>query len=263
MSRKWACWRQLQLLPSRPVRCHRLATAAAAAPASASSLFDIDESPLLRLVDLPGRGRGLVASRRIEPGQVVLSEAPLVSVRLAGGDCKGGAGAVLPASNVKGALRKWQTLDAQLAESDGPLENVVRLSLRGLELLHEDPALWPEVRHLCTPPAGWLGSSIPNQALRFSIVWAALIRRHPSCEALDQQVAEQQWLHLVGAAERNSFRLGHALWPEDQHAVCLFLRASFFNHACQPNIEVLSWRRPVRLRLIVTRHTSTAVPTRS
>ena len=99
-------------------------------------------------MDLPGRGRGLVASRRIEPGQVVLSEAPLVSVRLAGGDCKGGAGAVLPASNVKGALRKWQTLDAQLAESDGPLENVVRLSLRGLELLHEDPALWPAT---CAP----------------------------------------------------------------------------------------------------------------
>ena len=44
----------------------------------AAALFGSAASPM-HLAELPGRGRGLVASRRISPGETVLSEVPLAS----------------------------------------------------------------------------------------------------------------------------------------------------------------------------------------
>ena len=46
----------------------------------------------------------------------------------------------------------------------------------------------------------------------------------------------QVWHTLMGMAHLNSFRL-HCPWLNTE-ATCLFVRASFFNHDCQPNLEV-------------------------
>jgi hypothetical protein len=35
-------------------------------------------APAFKVQDLPGRGRGLVAARDLQPGEVVLSDAPLL-----------------------------------------------------------------------------------------------------------------------------------------------------------------------------------------
>lgn len=230
--------RGLRAAAARPAGTRqRLGTIAPADEASAA-LFAAPRSPM-QLAVLPGRGRGLLARRRISAGETILSEAPLASIGLVGSGSSGDT----TDGDVGGPL--GEQLDREWAAAG---DGAARLSLRVLALLCKHPALWPDVQLLCSAPQegnlrpSWAPASDDQSAQH---VHAAL----GSCTALgggdvpDLALVEAQWRHTMGAVQMNSFRLGHVLWPAGQDSLCLFLRASFFNHSCEPNIQPMSWLR--------------------
>lgn len=199
----------------------------------------------MRIAHLEGRGRGLVATRAISRGEVLLQERPLVTV---------GADRLATA---------WTKLGTEAAALDAEWEisgqQFPRLCLRIVGLLLSRPGLWNEqLRHLCFPtmdsrslPEQWVtdyhrlrqsllapggGSSTGDGSATGGAVLAPGV-----VEQFDMMFAPAVWGTLMGMAHLNSFRLHcPSLTNPAAEATCLFVQASFFNHDCNPNVEVQS-----------------------
>ena len=149
---------------------------AALPPAAAACL--LGEAGPARIASLPGRGRGLVATRDITRGEIVLTEVPLISVpaavetpTTADADVDDATVAATQLASdtaadwrvreaVSGVTRtSTEQLDLDLeagasvvaaAAATGP-QQFPRIAMRALLLLQETPEIWEELKHLCSP----------------------------------------------------------------------------------------------------------------
>ena len=246
--------RQLDTQRRRRRRQRTLCTAPP--PPAAAALV---QAPVpMRVAHLPGRGRGLVATRAIARGEVVLEEAPLASV----------PATARPDAAPWAALGPGPAaLDSEWAAMRG--QQFPRLCLRVVNLLLARPALWhDQLRHLCFPtmddggwPEEWAADfHRARDALHTAAAAADAagngtatgaegrpgLALSAAVEQFDAMFAPEVWGTLMGMAHLNSFRL-HCPTVEDPAAesTCLFVQASFFNHDCHPSVEVLAPKIPL------------------
>ena len=100
--------------PQHPLRGGRLGSSDAAQAPAAAAL--VPPTAPMRMVSLPGRGRGFVASRTVARGEVVLAEAPLATVPAPGSG--GGEGP------------PWNELGGAAAELDQARRPITSSTLR-------------------------------------------------------------------------------------------------------------------------------------
>ena len=181
----------------------------------------------MRVAQLDGRGRGLVATRAISRGEILLRERPLVSVAV-------------------GRSAPWSQLGAGAAALDGEWETdgqrFPRLCLRMVGLLLSRPGLWhDQLRHLCFPkmesgrfPEEWVADF---RRLRHSLLngegsGSTGERRQAGAgggprgvaEQFDAMFAPEVWGTLMGMSHLNSFRLRcPSLTDPGGEATCLFV----------------------------------------
>lgn len=200
----------------------------------------------MRIDHLPGRGRGLVATRAIAKGELVLTEAPLVCVPAT---ARADGCPHPPWAALGGGAA---TLDAEWAAMKG--QQFPRVCLRVLGLLLAQPSIWQDqLRHLCFPTmddGGWPEEWNADFKRARSVLLGTAGDAPSSDEAapvskkdFDSMFAPSVWGTLMGMAHLNTFRLqcgdgssgGSSSATE---STCLFVVGSFFNHDCNANVQI-------------------------
>ena len=207
-----------------------------ASPSPAAAACLLEEGGPVRIASLPGRGRGLIACRDITRGEIVLTEAPLISVPAAIDALDGAdAAAELLAADISASWRVREAnsgvarplteqLDVSLSSVGGrsgesPPQQFPRIAMRALLLLQETPELWEELKHLCSPrlegpaPEEWLDmfarvrdvATADEESQVEGVDGAG--SGSSSLVPFDSLLSSQVWCHLIGAAHLNTFKL--------------------------------------------------------
>jgi hypothetical protein len=197
---------------------------------------------------ISGRGRGLVATRSFQIGEVVLEEQPLVGYHPTRGVLLGNS------DGVGGLL---EGLELQRDES-GKIRRFSHMGagLMAQTLLGDHTALWAKLGQICH-------ATIPADHTQLADDYADLVKSLASNpelavkyteEKLRAEVPVEVYARIIGILHLNAFSVSTA---EEGMSVgdssALFHHASFANHSCDPNVAMDELDTHGRVRFVCRR----------